>query len=146
MLIPASAPAWGFSFAAGRRHAMRRFGLALNLNLPAFSAGDAFIVLILAVVLYIGARLAIHAPAAVTGPTIYLTPTALPWYALLSTGRMAIAYVISLLFTLTYSYTAARKRRARLVMLPLLDGLQSVPILSFLPVVLLSLTAILPER
>lgn len=125
---------------------MRRFGLTLNLNVPAFSAGDAFIILILIVVLYIGARLAIHAPAAVTGPTIYLAPTALPWYALLSTGRMAIAYVISLLFTLIYSYAAARKRRARLIMLPLLDVLQSVPILSFLPVVLLSLTAILPER
>ena len=48
--------------------------------------------------------------------------------------------------TLPYGYLAARNRRAEHVLLPLLDVLQSVPILSFLPVVLLSLTAILPER
>jgi NitT/TauT family transport system permease protein len=59
---------------------------------------------------------------------------------------MAIAYLLSLSFTLAYAYTAARKRRARIIMLPLLDILQSVPILSFLPVVLLGMTAILPER
>jgi len=125
---------------------MRRYGLALNFNIPAFSAGDAFIVLIVAVVLYIGARLALHAPAVVTGPDITLAPAALPWYALVSTGRMAIAYLFSLSFTIAYAYTAARNRRARLIMLPLLDILQSVPILSFLPVVLLSMTTILPER
>jgi NitT/TauT family transport system permease protein len=125
---------------------MRRYGLVLNINLPAFSFGDAFIVLILAVVLYIGTRLAIHAPAVVTGPNITLAPAALPWYALVSTGRMAIAYLFSLSFTIAYAYTAARNRRARLIMLPLLDILQSVPILSFLPVVLLSMTTVLPER
>lgn len=125
---------------------MRRFGLTWNLNLPAFSAGDALIVLIVAVVLYLGVRLAIHAPAVVTGPNITLAPAALPWYALVSTGRMAIAYLFSLSFTITYAYLAARNRRARLIMLPLLDILQSVPILSFLPVVLLGMTAVLPER
>jgi len=125
---------------------MRRYGLALNINLPAFSAGDAFIVLIVGVVLYIGARLAFYAPAVVSGPTITLAPAALPWYALVSTGRMAIAYLFSLSFTIAYAYTAARNPRARLIMLPLLDILQSVPILSFLPVVLLSMTTILPER
>jgi NitT/TauT family transport system permease protein len=125
---------------------MRRYGLTLNFNLPAFSVGDAFIVLILAVVLYLGARLAIHAPTVITGPDITLAPAALPWYALVSTGRMAIAYLLSLSFTIAYAYTAARNRRARLIMLPLLDILQSVPILSFLPVVLLSMTTILPER
>jgi NitT/TauT family transport system permease protein len=124
----------------------RRFELALNLNRPAFSAGDALIVLVLAALLYLGVRLAINAPQSVTGPDISLAPTALPWYAFLSTGRMAIAYLISLAFTLAYGYIAARNRTARMVMLPLLDILQSVPILSFLPVVLLSFTAILPQR
>jgi NitT/TauT family transport system permease protein len=125
---------------------MRRFGLALNLNLPALSAGDGLIILLLAALLYIGARLALNAPASITGPTITLAPAALPWYALVSTTRMALAYLLSLLFTLGYAYFAARNRRARLVLLPLLDILQSVPILSFLPVVLLGMTAILPER
>jgi len=125
---------------------MRRYGLTLNLNLPAISAGDAFNVLIIAAVLYIGARLALRAPAVITGPDITLSPAALPWYALVSTSRMAIAYLLSLCFTIAYAYTAARNPRARLIMLPMLDILQSVPILSFLPVVLLSMTTILPER
>src|SRR5664279_4653847 len=58
---------------------------------------------------------------------------------------MAIAYVLSLTFGLTYGWIAAHNHRAERVMLPLLDILQSIPILSFLPVVLLSLTAILPQ-
>ncbi len=125
---------------------MRRYGLTLNLNIPALGAGDGLIVLFLAAALYVGVRLAFNAPASITGPNITLAPVALPWYALLSTGRMAIAYLLSLSFTIAYAYTAARNRRARVVMLPLLDILQSVPILSFLPVVLLGMTAILPER
>ncbi len=112
----------------------------------AFNAGDAFILLCLVAVIFIGAQLATRAPAVVTGPQISLSFESLPWYALLSTGRMAAAYVLSLLFSLVYGYTAARSRAARLVMLPALDVLQSIPILSFLPVVLLSLTALLPEH
>ncbi len=124
----------------------RRFERAFNLSLPAFGIGDVVIALLLIALLYLGTRLAINAPQSVTGPDISLAPTALPWYAFLSTGRMAIAYLLSLLFTLVYGYAAARNRTARLFMLPLLDVLQSVPILSFLPIVLLSLTAILPQR
>ncbi len=107
---------------------------------------DAVVVVGLAVLLYAGVRLALGAPAAIRGPEISLAPTALPWYAGLSLLRMLAAYLLSLLFTLPYGYLAARNRRAEQVLLPLLDVLQSVPILSFLPVVLLSLTAILPER
>ena len=125
---------------------MRRYGLTLNLNIPALGAGDGLIILFLVAALYVGVRLAFNAPASITGPNIILSPVALPWYALLSTGRMAIAYLLALSFTIAYSYTAARNRRARFIMLPLLDILQSVPILSFLPIVLLGLTAILPER
>lgn len=107
---------------------------------------DAVVVVGLAVFLYAGVRLALGAPAAIRGPEISLAPSALPWYAGLSCLRMLAAYLLSLLFTLPYGYLAARNRRAEHVLLPLLDVLQSVPILSFLPVVLLSLTAILPER
>jgi len=59
---------------------------------------------------------------------------------------MAAAYLLSLCFSLFYGYAAARRRSARLVLMPLLDVLQSVPILSFLPVVLLSLTAVMPDK
>ncbi|MFN3929944.1 MAG: ABC transporter permease subunit, partial [Thermoflexus sp.] len=55
------------------------------------------------------------------------------------------AYALSLLFSLAVGYIAATQRWASVVIIPLLDVLQSVPILSFLPVVALSLTAILPE-
>lgn len=80
----------------------------------------------------------------VQGPDISLAFGALPWYAALSVGRMAAAYLLSLLFTVVYGYVAAYNRRAEQVLMPLLDVLQSVPILSFLPVVLLSFSAVLP--
>ncbi|HEX6019094.1 MAG TPA: ABC transporter permease subunit [Burkholderiaceae bacterium] len=111
---------------------------------PALSRGDGVILLALAGLLYIGARLALDAPAAIRGPAISLAPSALPWYAALSVARMAAAYALSLAFSLAYGYYAAYHRRAERVMVPLLDVLQSVPILSFLPVVLLSLAVLLP--
>ncbi len=110
-----------------------------------FTRADALVILVVAVLIYLGVRLALGAPTAVEGPDISLSPTVLPVYALLSTGRMVAAYALSLLFTLVYGYVAAYNRRAEVVLMPLLDVLQSVPILSFLPVVLLSLSAVLPE-
>src|SRR5664279_2602111 len=110
-----------------------------------FTRGDLIILGGVAVAVYFGARLAFAAPAVVTGPTISLEPSALPWYAVLSIARMTAAYVLSLVFGLFYGWVAAHNLRARRIMLPLLDILQSIPILSFLPVVLLSLTAVLPQ-
>jgi len=110
-----------------------------------FTWGDVVVLLLLAVLLYGGVRLAFDAPAEVQGPFIRLEPRALPWYALLSVGRMAAAYALSLLFTIFYGRAAAYNPRAERILMPLLDVLQSVPILSFLPVVLLSLSAILPQ-
>ncbi len=111
-----------------------------------FSWGDLAILAGIAVVIYVGARLAFNAPPVILGPTIILAPIALPWYALLSLGRMTTAYGLSILFTLFYGRAAAYHPRAERVLIPLLDVLQSVPILSFLPVVLLSLSAFLPEN
>jgi NitT/TauT family transport system permease protein len=56
----------------------------------------------------------------------------LPYYALRTTLRMFAALLASLLFTLTYATLAAKSRRAETVLIPLLDVLQSVPILGFL--------------
>jgi NitT/TauT family transport system permease protein len=112
---------------------------------PALTAGDAVIVLGIVALLYVGSRLAFHAPKVIAGPEISLSPLALPWYAFLSLGRMTVAYVLSLLFSLVYGYLAARRPTAQMMLMPLLDVLQSVPILSFLPVVLLSLSAVLPQ-
>jgi NitT/TauT family transport system permease protein len=121
-----------------------RFSPALPRT-PAFTPGDGLIVLGITALLYVGARLALRAPTSVAGPTISLSLSALPWYALFSLGRMTVAYLLSLLFSLFYGYSAVRNRTAGLVLMPLLDVLQSVPILSFLPVVLLSLSAVLPQ-
>ncbi len=113
---------------------------------PSITWGDVLVLLGVTVLIYAGVRLSFSAPAVVEGPYISLSPRALPWYAGLSVARMAAAYALSMLFSLSYGYLAAYNRRAEQVLMPLLDVLQSVPILSFLPVVLLSLSAILPEN
>src|SRR5262245_28487341 len=70
------------------------------------------------------------------------SPAALPAYTAYSLLRIAIAYALSLSFALTYGYVAAYHEKAQRVMLPLLDILQSIPVLSFLPGVMLAMVAI----
>src|SRR6266850_645871 len=108
--------------------------------------GDLVVLLAVMVLIYAGISVAVHTPLALRGPDISLAPEVLPHYALLSVGRMAAAYLLSLFVALLYGRAAAQTRQAEQVLLPLLDVLQSVPILSFLPVVLLSFSAILPQR
>ncbi len=76
---------------------------------------------------------------------ISLKPTILPLYAGYSLLRMTLAYILSLVFTLVYGHIAATNQRARTIMVSLLDILQSIPILSFLPGVVLALIAIFPH-
>ena len=71
---------------------------------------------------------------------------ALPVYAGYSLLRIALAYVLSLLFAVTYGYVAAYRPRAERFMIPLLDVLQSIPVLSFLPGVMLAMAALFPGR
>src|SRR6201981_2365111 len=63
---------------------------------------------------------------------VSLDPVNLPLYALRTTMRMLLAIVCSIIFTFVYAAIAAKSRRAEMVMIPLLDILQSVPILGFL--------------
>jgi NitT/TauT family transport system permease protein len=63
---------------------------------------------------------------------IDLHPSSLPWYALRTTLRMLAAMGASLIFSLGYAYLCAYSRRAERVLIPVLDVLQSVPILGFL--------------
>ncbi len=72
-------------------------------------------------------------------------PRDLPLYALYSLARIGIAYALSLVFALVYGYIAASSRRAEIFMVPLLDILQSIPVLSFLPGVMLAMVAIFPH-
>ena len=76
---------------------------------------------------------------------IELSPAALPAYAGYSLLRMVLAYLLSLVFTLVYGHIAATNRGAEAVLVPVLDILQSIPILSFLPVVTLALVAAFPH-
>jgi NitT/TauT family transport system permease protein len=69
---------------------------------------------------------------------------ALPGYALLSLSRGLAAYVLSLLFTLAYGYWAARDHVAERVLIPALDILQSIPVLGFMPGLVLGLVAAFP--
>ena len=69
---------------------------------------------------------------------------ALPVYAFYSIGRMCIAYGFSLLFAIAYGYTAAYNRGLEPWMVALLDILQSIPVLSFLPPVVLAMVALVP--
>jgi NitT/TauT family transport system permease protein len=77
---------------------------------------------------------------------IDLRARALPVYALYSVLRIALAYFLSLAFTLVYGYIAAYNARAEKFMVPLLDVLQSIPVLSFLPGVMLAMVALFPRR
>jgi NitT/TauT family transport system permease protein len=77
---------------------------------------------------------------------IDLRARALPLYTLYSVLRIGIAYLLSLIFTLVYGYVAAYNQRAERVMVPLLDVLQSIPVLSFLPGVMLAMVALFPRR
>ncbi|GLS37869.1 ABC transporter permease [Mesorhizobium tianshanense] len=77
---------------------------------------------------------------------ISLDPSALPEYALRTSLRMLAAMGLSLLFTFTYATWAAKSRRAELVLVPLLDILQSVPILGFISVTVVFFTSLTPGR
>jgi len=81
-------------------------------------------------------------------PTVEISRSlrALPAYAGYSLLRITIAYVLSLGFTMVYGYVAAYNPRAERFMIPLLDVLQSIPVLSFLPGVMLAMVALFPGR
>ena len=69
---------------------------------------------------------------------------ALPLYAFYSIVRMAIAYMLSLAFAVTYGYIAAYNPRIEPLMVAVLDILQSIPVLSFLPPVVLAMVSLIP--
>lgn len=77
-------------------------------------------------------------------PSINLDPRNLPYYAGRSTLRMFIALLCSTFFTLIYGYIAAKNQRAEKVLVPLLDILQSVPVLGFLSITVTGFIALFP--
>jgi len=77
-------------------------------------------------------------------PSISLDVALIPYYTARTTLRMFIAFGASLAFTLVYGWVAAHYVRARKVMLPLLDVLQSVPVLGFLSITVTGFIALFP--
>ncbi len=90
-----------------------------------------------------GTFVRIDAPNALT---VSLDPTNLPNYAVRTTLRMFAALLASLVFTFTYATAAAKSRRAALVLIPILDILQSVPILGFLTFTVVFFMNLFPGR
>jgi len=106
---------------------------------------DVGVGLFVVLLIYVIVRVAAGAGAPVfSSRTIDLAPSNLPYYAARSLLRMFIALFFSYSFSLGYAYIAARSRRARRVMIPALDILQSVPVLGFLAVTVTFFTALFP--
>ena len=104
--------------------------------------------LILATVIYVAgiARGTIGPLSAPEATAITHEPSALPGYAVRTTLRMFAALLCSLLFTFTYATWAAKSRRAGLILVPVLDILQSVPILGFLTFTVVFFMSLFPGR
>jgi NitT/TauT family transport system permease protein len=77
---------------------------------------------------------------------VSLDPSNLPEYALRTILRMLAAMLASLLFTLAYGTLAAKSRRAEKVMVPMLDILQSVPVLGFISFTVTFFLSLFPGR
>ena len=77
---------------------------------------------------------------------ISLDPSNLPEYALRTTLRMLAAMIASLVFTLVYGTLAAKSRRAGMVLIPILDILQSVPVLGYISFTVTFFLALFPGR
>jgi len=77
---------------------------------------------------------------------VSLDPRNLPEYAARTTLRMLVAMLFSLLFTFTYATLAAKSKRAERLLIPLLDILQSVPILGFISITIVFFLALAPGR
>lgn len=113
-----------------------------------FGLADIAIILgtlvLLALIARIGAGALVSFDPPNVVPAIDLDPRHLPYYVGRSTLRMFIALFFSTVFTLVYGYIAANSRRAERVMLPLLDILQSVPVLGFLSITVTGFIALFP--
>lgn len=76
---------------------------------------------------------------------ISLSPVSLIAYSVYSTIRMFAAYGLSLLFAVGYGYLAARTRFGEIILVPLLDILQSIPVLSLMPAIVLFMISLFPR-
>ncbi|HKE22527.1 MAG TPA: ABC transporter permease subunit [Bryobacteraceae bacterium] len=121
------------------RGPMMRRGSPVLLDMLVFAVVLAVIIGILTTVRY---WMGVVTPVA----HISRSPAALPLYAFYSLVRMGAAYILSLGFAVGYGYVAAYNRRVEVLMVAALDILQSIPVLSFLPGVMLAMVSLFPTR
>jgi NitT/TauT family transport system permease protein len=112
-----------------------------------FSPIDIAVLIAVLVLLYAVLRVG-HGASASFSPAglkhVSISPARLPYDAARSLLRMFIALFFSTVFTLVYGYAAARSRRAEKVLVPILDILQSVPVLGFLTITVTAFIALSP--
>jgi len=115
---------------------------------PPFGLADGVVILgvlaLLALIAHVGSEAMVGFEPPNVSPRISLDPHNLPEYALRSTTRMFIALAASIIFTLVYGSIAAHNQRAERVLVPLLDILQSVPVLGFLSITVTGFIALFP--
>ena len=100
---------------------------------------------LIALVAWGGLAMSVHYRVGEVLP-ISLDPGRLPEYALRTVLRMGAALVASLVFSLAYAAVAAKSRQAEKILIPVLDILQSVPILGFLSITVTGFVALFPGR
>ncbi|HEU0264218.1 MAG TPA: ABC transporter permease subunit [Geobacterales bacterium] len=125
---------------------MRTFGTISRTTLPNVWDVVAFLLIMGVITLFSWGSRQMVAPY-LPGEQIHLSldPVYLPLYAVRTVIRMVAALGLSLLFTFTYATLAAKSRRAERLLVPLLDILQSVPILGFLSVTVTGFIAMFPH-
>ncbi len=115
---------------------------------PRFGLADVAVILgalvLLATIAQVGSGALVSFVPPKTVPSIDLDPRNLPYYAARSTLRMFVGLLWSLIFTFAYGFAAAKSRKAERVLVPLLDILQSVPVLGFLSITVTGFIALFP--
>ena len=111
---------------------------------PGFRIVDIGVILSVLSILYLIVFIASGWSGDIGSIEIDLSPSNLPYYALNSIFRIIVAYILSLIFAIWYGYTANKSKLNEQIMIPLLDILQSIPVLSFLPGVTLFMIALFP--
>jgi NitT/TauT family transport system permease protein len=106
----------------------------------------AAIIALLYIVVRLGQSLSVNFTPGRTPVVISTDISNVPYYAARSLLRMFIALSLSTIFTLVYGTAAARLRRAEKVLVPILDVLQSIPILVFLPIALTFFIKVFPDN
>ncbi len=127
---------------------MKTFPTIETLKRSPFGLADVVVILgtlsMLAVITHLGTGLLTDFQPPMITPKVDIDPRNLPYYAGRSTLRMFIALFCSIVFTLVYGYTAANNKQAEKILVPLLDILQSVPVLGFLSITVTGFIALFP--